>query len=103
MAPVTTRAALLQALACGGPNYGGELLRMIEETTRISIPPGSVYRNLAWLTRDGLAVVQGRLSGSGIRGTDRILYALTAAGEEQAAADRQVLVDLLLFKKEEFP
>lgn len=90
--PVTTRAALLQALR-HGPAYGRELLRRIADLAagRLRLSEGHVYSVLQELQQQGL-VSASAVSPRGKRGARlRIYYDLTVAGCEAAASDRAIL------------
>jgi DNA-binding PadR family transcriptional regulator len=94
--PVTTRAALLQALR-QSPGYGLELIRRVESITGglLRLSEGRVYSILAALAKEGLVRVS-RVAPKGRRGArTRIYYDLTSQGVEVSASERAVLSALV--------
>lgn len=89
--PVTTRAALLQAL-CGGPGYGLELIDRVEQRTGMKLHQGSIYPALRAMEREGLLESYERSEALDERGgRPRRYYQLTAEGRRAAHDDRKVL------------
>jgi DNA-binding PadR family transcriptional regulator len=95
--PVTTRAAILQALR-EGPGYGLELIRRLESICggRLRLSEGRVYSVLAGLEAEGL-VRTSRVTPGGKRGArSRTYYDLTIAGVETSASERAILAALVM-------
>ncbi len=94
-APVTAKAALLQALTVG-EGFGLELIERVRRQTKgkLALSAGSTYPALRELARAGL--VQERL-GEPLPergGRPRIYYKLTAEGKRAAVEQRKTLVSL---------
>jgi PadR family transcriptional regulator PadR len=92
VAPLTTKAALLQALFAG-PGYGLELIERVAERTggRVRLGQGSVYPALRDLEAAGL--VRSWTGRRGVRGAGRprVYYELTVAGVGAASAVRETV------------
>jgi PadR family transcriptional regulator PadR len=91
---LSTRAALLQALAA--PGYGLELIERVRRATSglVLLRPGSVYPALHALEQERLVTVR-RVQAAGRAGRPRRYYELTLVGVRQAMAQREALVGLL--------
>lgn len=89
--PVTTRAALLQALI-SGPGYGLDLIERVDEQTkgRVKLHQGSVYPALRALVREGLLKSEESQPQTNRGGRPRIYYRLTPEGLRSARADGEV-------------
>jgi DNA-binding PadR family transcriptional regulator len=95
-APVSTRAALLQALA-QGPGYGVLLARRVREASggQVRLGAGNVYSALRQLARDKL-VRSWSVVPRGRRGArSRRYYELTVRGVQVATAQREALAGLI--------
>lgn len=94
--PVTTRAALLQALR-DGPGYGRELIGRVARLTggRLRLSEARVYLALKALEKAGLAKAS-RVAPGGRRGARaRTYYDLTLRGVDASAGERAVLAALV--------
>ena len=93
VAPLTTKAALLQALFAG-PGYGLELIARVAERTggRVRLGQGSVYPALRDLEAGGL--VRSWTGSRGVKGAGRprVYYELTVAGVGAASALRDAVI-----------
>jgi PadR family transcriptional regulator PadR len=93
VAPLTTKAALLQALFAG-PGYGLELIERVAERTgrRVRLGQGSVYPALRDLKAAGL--VRSWTGRWGVKGAGRprVYYELTVAGVGAASALRDAVI-----------
>ena len=90
--PLTTRAALLQALR-DGPGYGRELIERVARLTqgRLRLSDARVYPVLRSLQAASL-VRTSRVTPGGRRGARmRTYYDLTVRGVEASSAERSVL------------
>lgn len=83
--PVTTKAALLQALL-GKPGYGRDLILRVLKDSGIKLHVGSVYPALYSLEDDGL-VRSVKRSKKAPQGTE--CYQLTKRGERKADEHRR--------------
>ena len=92
-APLSARAALLQALAV--PGYGLDLIARVRRGSggRVRLQVGSVYPALLSLERQGL-VRRRRVDGRR-RGRPRQYYELTVTGVRAAMDEREALLGLL--------
>jgi PadR family transcriptional regulator PadR len=93
VAPLTTKAALLQALFAG-PGFGLELIERVAERTggRVRLGQGSVYPALRDLEATGLVRSwTGRRSARGA-GRPRVYYELTVEGVGAASTLREAVV-----------
>src|SRR5512143_2993868 len=92
VAPLTTRAALLQALFAG-PGYGLELIERIAARTggRVRLGQGSVYPALRDLEAAGLVRSWTTRQGAKGAGRPRVYYELTVAGVGAASAVRDAV------------
>ncbi len=92
--PLTTRAALLQALR-DGPGFGTDLMKRLNQMTigERSPGPGTVYPALRDLEGEGLVRSWTR-QVSGSRGRPRRYYELTIQGVAEAADLRRLLSEL---------
>ena len=88
--PVTTKAALLQALS-SGPSYGAEISTRIKEISGIEIALASIYPALISLEDEGLAREKRSKKGR-TRGV--CPYELTAKGKREAMAVRIAIRNL---------
>jgi DNA-binding PadR family transcriptional regulator len=96
VSPVTTRAALLQALR-NGPGYGRELIRRAARISagQLRLSPGRVYPALESLAAEGLLRVS-EVTPGGARGArSRTYYELTPRGVAVSGEHRQVLEALV--------
>jgi len=93
VAPLTTKAALLQALFAG-PGYGLELIERVGQRTngRVRLGQGSVYPALRDLENAGL--VRSWTGRRDVRGAGRprVYYELTVAGVGAATALRDAVI-----------
>jgi PadR family transcriptional regulator PadR len=91
-APVTARAAILQALR--NPGYGLQIATRIRRCTdgRVRLRLGSLYPALRELQRRGLVR---SWNVAGAKGRPRTYYELTAKGIAAAAAEREALEGLI--------
>lgn len=90
--PLTTRAALLQALR-SGPGYGLELIRRVAAATsgRVRLSEARVYPTLKALERAGF-VSASQAAPQGKRGgRERTTYALAPRGVDASYEERDVL------------
>jgi PadR family transcriptional regulator len=94
--PVTTRAALLQALR-DGPGYGLELIRRIESITggRVRLADARVYPVLKAMEKAGLVAARRFAPKRRRGGRARVYYDLTVSGVEASTRDREALRALL--------
>lgn len=92
-APLSARAALLQALTV--PGYGLDLIDRVSRASdrRLSLRIGSVYPALRSLERDGL-VRRRRVPVQG-RGRPRQYYELTVLGVQAAMEEREAVLGLM--------
>lgn len=97
MPPVTTKAAILQALTLG-PAHGLAIIDIVAERTggAVTLAQGSVYPALAALEGEGLLEVSEEVS-TGRGGRPRRYYRLTARGVEAAKAGRAAVAGLYGF------
>ncbi len=70
--------AILLALS-GGPRYGLEIIRHLEESTDLVVSEGTIYPILARLSRDGMLAPEWREEGA----HPRKYYRLTAQGRRR--------------------
>ncbi len=93
--PVTTQAALLQALI-DGPAFGLELVERIREATgsRMVIGQGSLYPNLWGLEEEGLVTSYQGEPMPERGGRPRKYYELTADGLRKARDEREAILSL---------
>jgi len=100
-APITTRAALLQALR-DGPGYGRELIRRVQHMSegRVRLSEGRVYPVLKALEEEGL-VGASEVVPRGRRGArSRTYYDLTLRGVEVSTLQREALHGLVMRRRE---
>ena len=93
--PITTRAALLRALAAA-PGYGLQLIERVSESTDgvVNLNPTRVYAELHVLERDGLVESYEREEYDPRRrggGKPRRWYELTADGKQEWQRIRKAL------------
>ena len=88
--PVTTKAALLQALS-SGPSYGSEIATRIRSVSGISIALASIYPALISLEDEGLAREKRSKKG---RSHGVCPYELTAKGKREAMTIRIAIRNL---------
>jgi PadR family transcriptional regulator PadR len=95
--PITTKAALLQALI-RGEGYGLELIDRVKERTKGKVPlhQGTVYPALRELERDGLVKSWDGEPLPERGGRPRRYYKLTAAGQRAALDDQRAVAGLFL-------
>ena len=96
--PVSTKAALLEALITGEA-YGGLLIERVSKRTRgvMDLKEGSVYPALAALERDRFIKRVGKdevVPGRG--GRPRRYFVLAAKGKKAAIENRKVIWNLFL-------
>ncbi len=93
--PVTTQAALLQALI-DGPAFGLELVERVKESTggRMVIGQGSLYPNLWGLEEEGLVTSHESEPMRERGGRPRKYYELTADGLRRARDEREFILHL---------
>jgi len=96
-APITAKAALLQALI-RGEGYGLELIERVKQRTqgKISLGQGSAYPALRELEREGLVKSWEADPTPERGGRPRVYYKLTATGQRAALADQQTVASLFL-------
>ena len=92
-APLSARAALLQALTV--PGYGLDLIDRVSRASggRVRLRIGSVYPALLFLERHGL--VRRRSVAARGRGRPRGYYELTVRGVQAARDEREAVLGLL--------
>lgn len=90
-APVSAKAALLQALL-DGESYGAELIARVKHRSagKFILGMGSVYPALRDMEHEGLLKVSAEETTTR-GGRPRIYYRLTAAGRRLAEEHRQVV------------
>ena len=95
--PVTTRAALLQALI-EGPGYGLELTRRVKKRTqgKMEIGQGRLYPTLWDLQEEGLVTCYETDPLPERGGRPRKYYELTAEGLRKAREEEEVMIGLVL-------
>ncbi len=94
-APISAKAALLQALV-RGESFGLELIERVRDRTkgRLVLGQGSVYPALRELEREGLVESYDGDPLPERGGRPRRYYRLTAAGARAALDQRDTVVDL---------
>ncbi|MGK4001116.1 PadR family transcriptional regulator [Sorangium sp. So ce1036] len=94
-APVTAKAALLQALI-SGPGYGLDLIERVKAQTKgkLSLGQGSVYPALRELEREGLVESYEADPTPERGGRPRRYYKLNALGAKVAMEHREVALGL---------
>ena len=94
-APITAKAALLQALV-SGPGFGLDLIARVKERTRggLELGQGSVYPALRDMEREGFVRSWDGESLPERGGRPRRYYELTAAGRRVAVGNAEVVSDL---------
>lgn len=95
--PISSRAALLQALL-SGPGFGLDLLERVKRRTNgaVVLHQGSLYPALRGLERDGLLRSWDGDSPPERGGRPRRYYELTAEGRQAAFRDQQVFAAFLM-------
>jgi PadR family transcriptional regulator PadR len=88
--PITTKAALLQALV-RGPGYGLDLIDRVRSRTRGRVPlwTGSVYPALRALEREGLVKSYEGETTPERGGRPRRYYKITGLGQKAAMQNRE--------------
>ena len=102
-APVSAKAALLQALGVG-PGFGLDLIERVRERTNglVELHQGSIYPALRALKNDGLVHTwTGECAEQG--GRPRRYYELTAEGRQRVEQDRRALAGLYNLRLPETP
>lgn len=96
MTPITTQAALLQALI-RGPGYGLELIDRVKEATggQVFLLEGAIYPALRAMEADGLVESWQTEPLPERGGRPRRYYKLTAEGARKAMEQRAGLAGLL--------
>lgn len=90
--PVTTKAAVLQALAIG-PAYGAEIVKRIRDASSIKLTLSCVYPSLIALEDAGLAREKRSKIG---RQTGVCPYEITAKGRRTALENRVAVRNLFV-------
>lgn len=96
MTPISTQAALLQALI-RGPGYGLELIDRIRDTSGglLFLLEGAIYPALRSMEVEGLVESWQGAAAPERGGRPRRYYRLTAVGEKKATEQRTALSGLL--------
>jgi PadR family transcriptional regulator, regulatory protein PadR len=94
-APVTAKAALLQALI-SGPGYGLDLIERVKKHSKgcIVLHQGSIYPALRDLEREGLLDSWDGEAVAERGGRPRRYYKLNAAGQKAAMKNHRAVVGL---------
>src|SRR4051812_15991199 len=90
---ITTKAAVLQALA-GGPSYGHGLMRALSRVGAVDPRPGTIYPALRALVSAGQVRGWTVVPGGSRGGRARRYYELTVKGIATLAAQRRALARL---------
>jgi len=92
MSPVSTRAAIMQALISGDA-YGLELIDRVHAASggTVTITQGSIYVILPELESEGLVRSE---YGEPRQGRPRVYYKLTAKGRRTALKTREIVLGL---------
>ncbi len=76
-----------------GPKHGYAIMKEVDERTQgeVQLPPGTLYRSLQKMRRQGLVEMLDEPAPDGIHDTRRRSYRLTSLGADSARAEAERL------------